>query len=255
MAEVPKSLKILVSGGPGTGKTTFGLTFPKIAYIGTEPNGLDVSRTNPELQKNIVMGEEFLPTVTEDIKLTFERIEKSIIYAHEQAKAGKIETLFLDNITFLSLNRWLYIEKYEKKVSASGEIDTRGMYGALGLWTYRFCLLYIVSFPGNVVISAHEQRDDEQDLKKAMNPNAPVTPDMLGAMRYRIAGLVSASIFLQRKLVGPGKWKFYARCIEGDGKAAKNRYGLKEVVEDISYQQIMQELNGTITDRSPQAGA
>lgn len=247
MAEVPKTFKILVSGGPGTGKTTFGLSFPKIAYIGTEPNGLDVARANPALQANLVMSEEFLPTVTEDIKVTFDRMEKAILFAHEQAKAGKVETLVMDNITFLSLNRWLYIEKYEKKMTSSGEVDTRGMYGSLSLWLYRFILLYIVSFPGNVIIAAHEQRDDEQDMKKAMNPATPVTPDMLGGMRYRIAGLVSASIYLTRKLVGPNKWKFTARCIEGDGKAAKNRYGLPELVEDISYQSILQSLNGRST--------
>lgn len=234
--------KVLVSGGPGSGKTTFGLSFPKIAYIGTEPGGLDVAEANPDLKKQLVLQEEFLPTITEDVGLTFQRMEKALIYAHEQAKEGKIETLVLDNITFLSLNRWLWMEKYEKKIGAGGEVDTRGMYGALGMWMYRFVLLYIVSFPGNVVICAHEQKDDENDLKKSMNPNAPITPDMLGAMRYRIAGMVSASIYLSRKLVGPNKWQFSARCIEGEGKAAKNRYNLPAVVDNISYQSIVDAL-------------
>lgn len=245
--------KVLVSGGPGSGKTTFSLTFPKIAYIGTEPGGLDVAEANPELKNGLVLKEEFLPTITEDIGLTFQRMEKALIYAHEQAKDGKIETLVLDNITFLSLNRWLWMEKYEKKVGANGEVDTRGMYGALGMWMYKFVLLYIVSFPGNVVICAHEQKDDENDLKKSMNPNAPITPDMLGAMRYRIAGMVSASIYLTRKLVGPNKWQFIARCLEGEGKAAKNRYGLNAIIEDISYVKMVSELaeaQSKIVDKS-----
>lgn len=243
---LPKTFKVLVSGGPGTGKTTFGLSFPKIAYIGTEPNGLDVARSNPELESHLVLTEEFLPSITEDVKATFQRMEDAILYAHQQAKDGKVETLILDNLTFLSLNRWIYIEKYERKTAASGEVDTRAMYGNLGMWLYRFILLYIISFPGHVVIVAHDQRDDEADMKRALNPSTPITPDVLGAMKYRIQGLVSASLFLNRKLVGPNKWKFYARCIEGDGKAAKNRYGLPEIVEDISYQKLVDTLQPTL---------
>ena len=247
MAELPKSFKILVSGGPGTGKTTFGLSFPKVAYFGTEPNGLDVARANPPLAEHIVLSEEFLPTITEDIKLTFDRLEKAILYAHQQAKEGKVETLFLDNITFLSLNRWLYMERYEQKMSKGGEVDTRGMYGALALWMYRFILLSIVSFPGHVVISAHEQLESEEDRANALYANLPITADLLGSMKHRISGLVSASIFLSRKPLAPGKWKFSARCIEGEGKRAKNRYNLSEIVENISYDAICANLNGSVS--------
>ena len=249
MAELPKSFKILVSGGPGTGKTTFGLSFPKVAYFGTEPNGLDVARANPELQKHIVLSDEFLPSITEDIRLTFDRFDKAILYAHQQAKEGKVETLFLDNITFLSMNRWLYMEKYEQKwgkdINQQLVLDTRGMYGALALWMYRIVLLSIVSFPGHVVISAHEQLESDEDRAKTLYANLPITADLLGSMKYRISGLVSASIFLNRKLVAPGKWKFLARCIEGEGKRAKNRYNLNEIVEDISYSALISALDGT----------
>ena len=250
MADLPKSFKILVSGGPGTGKSWFGCSFPKVAYIGTEPGGLDSILQNPEplameRQKNIVLSETFLPSITEDIKVTFDRMEKAILYAHQQAKEGKVETLFLDNITFLSLNRWLYMDRYERKVSNSGEVDTRGMYGGLALWMYKFILLSIVSFPGHTIISAHEQLESEEDRANSLYANLPITADLLGSMKYRISGLVSASIFLTRKLVAPSKWKFYARCIEGEGKRAKNRYGLGEVLEDISFQRIADSLSNT----------
>lgn len=238
---IPTSFKILVNGGPGTGKTTFGLTFPAVAYIGTEPNGLDILRSNPKLKPNLAMSEEFLPSPIEDIKDTFIRMSSYIKSIHLAAKEGKVKTLFLDNLTYLSMNRWLWMETYGLKKTEKGEIDTRGMYGALGLWLYGFLVKEIVSFPGHLIIAAHEQKDDENDLKKALNPEAPVTPDVLGSTRYRVSGLVSASIYLKRSKVAGG-FKFSAQCIEGNQKAAKNRYGLPEVVENISYQALVDYL-------------
>jgi hypothetical protein len=246
----PRTLKILANGVSGTGKSTFACSFPKIGYISTEPNALDCTYTYPKLRENIVEYQEFLPSITEDIKLTFDRLDAYVLKLHQLGKEKKIETLVLDNLTFLSLNRWLFIDKYERQTSSrTGEIDTRGMYGALGNWLYRFSLLYLVSFPGNVVITAHIQRDDENDLKASLTPTAPITADVLGKMRYRITGLVSASIFLHRKKVmlnGKPDWSFYARTIEGEGELAKSRYPLKEIVENISYDSIMKELNGQV---------
>ena len=218
-----------------------------MAYVGTEPGGLDSVTQNPEpraqeLQQHLVLQDTYIPTVLEDIKLTFQRLEESLKYAHALAKEGKVESLVLDNITFLSLNRWLYMEKYECKRTGSGEVDTRGMYGALALWMYRFILLNVVSFPGHVVICAHEQLESEEDQKSHLYANLPITPDVLGSMKYRVAGLVSASIYLNRRTLSPGKWSFEARCIEGAGKRAKNRYGLKEIVTDISYDSIIAEI-------------
>ena len=192
-------LKVLVSGGPGTGKTWFGCSFPKVAYVGTEPGGLDSVLQNSEpraqeLVQHLVSYETYIPTVLEDIKLTFQRLEQDLKLSYEQAREGKVETLVLDNITFLSLNRWLYMEKYERKSAANGEVDSRGMYGALALWMYRFILLNVVSFPGHVVICAHEQLESEEDQKSHLYANLPITPDLLGSMKYRVAGLVSESL-------------------------------------------------------------
>jgi len=74
-------------------------------------------------------------------------------------------------------------------------------------------------------------------------PRPPITADILGGFRDRVGGLVSAVIFLEQKkgpiVNGKPSLIHYARCLESMGKRAKNRYGLPEVVDDISYQTLV----------------
>lgn len=234
-----QTFKILASGASGRRKTTFGLTFPKVFRLGTEPNGLDALISRPDLKPNLVHNEEFIPSVTEDVRVVFNRLEKATKLAHEMGHKGEVETLHLDNLTFLSMNRWIYINKYEAIQGRNDTLDTRGMYGALGSWLYNFVLLNIVSFPGHVVITAHEHEENEQQQgKSSLYSTTPITADILGGFRDRVGGLVSAVIFLEQKRVlinSKPQVNFYARCLESNGKRAKNRYGLPEIVEDISY--------------------
>jgi len=169
-----QTFKILASGTTGRRKTTLGLTFPKVYRLGTEPNGIDALICRPDLRPNLVKNEEFIPTVTEDLRMLFKRLETSAKEAHAMAGQGQVETLFLDNLTFLSMNRWLYITKHEAITGRGGEPDTRGMYGALGMWLYHFILLSIVSFPGHVVITAHEhEQSEEQQAKNSLYATTP----------------------------------------------------------------------------------
>ncbi len=246
-----QTFKILASGTTGRRKTTFGMTFPKVYRLGTEPNGIDALICRPDLKPNLVKNEEFIPSITEDLRMLFKRLDVATREAHEWAKAGKVETLLLDNLTFLSMNRWLYIIKHEPIVNRSGEADTRGMFGALGMWLYNFILLSIVSFPGHVVITAHEhEQSEEQAAKNSLYATTPITADILGGFRDRVGGLVSAVIFLESKKVilnGKPSLSFYARCLESAGKRGKNRYGLPEIVEEISYQTLVNATKQTQT--------
>lgn len=240
-----RTLKLLINGESGTGKTRLALTFPKITYLGTEPNGLDVVESEPELKKNIVMKEEFIPSPLEGIKSVFERLDKAIIQAHTAAREGKVETLTLDNLTFLAQNRWIYINECEPIKARDGSLDTRGMYGALGAWLYKFTLMNICSFPGNVVVTCHEQKDDDEDMKKVVDPTVPITPNILGGFRNKVAGMFSASLYLEVKrgmVNGKVQYVYQARCLKGNQRNAKNRYGLPEIVQDVSYNMIMKHL-------------
>lgn len=236
--ESKQTLKILSNGGAGTGKTYLGFTFPKIAYIGTEPNGLDTARANRQLLNNLVWADEFIPSVGEDIKVTFERMDKAITKAFEDEAKGEVETLFLDNFTFLAENRWIYINKHEPVRSSNGSLDTRGMYGALSRWLYNFTLTRLLSFKGNVVVSCHEQTEGEEAMENKTNKAMTIAPAILGGFRDKVAGMFSASIYLEKKRKGDNLYEYWARCQEGNQRPAKNRYNLPEMIKDVSYTTI-----------------
>jgi hypothetical protein len=231
--------KTLVNGGPGTGKSFFGLTHPKVAWLVTEPGWEPLFQTHP-MKENLVWVEDFIPSPNEDIKKVFERLDKACDQAHADAKAGKVETLFLDNVSFLSENRWLYINQYEKQVAANGSIDTRGMYGSLSRWLYNFTLMKLLSFPGHVVVSCHEATESEDNLKKNPHLDSAIVPNILGGFREKVSGMFGASIYLDKVIKGPGVYKYVARCQQGANRAAKNRFGLPEIVEDITFQKLIE---------------
>lgn len=234
-----QTLKLLVNGGSGTGKTYFLFTCPKIAYQCTEPNGLDTARANPILLSNLVWADEYLPSVQEDIKVTFDRLEKGIQQAHDDYAKGLIETLALDNYTYLAQNRWQYILKYEMAKTRQGEMDTRAMYGTLSRWLYNFTLTRILSFKGNVVVTCHEQTEGEEAMENKTNKAMTIAPAILGGFRDMAAGMFSASIYLEKKRKGENQYEYWARCQEGNSRPAKNRYNLPELLKDVSYTTII----------------
>lgn len=241
-----QTIKTLVSGGSGTGKTFFGLTFPRVAYIGTEPNGLDTARSNHSLLDNLVWADEFLPSPQEDIKLTLEREDKAIDKVHQDFKDGKVETLFLDNLTYHAQNVWIFINKYEAIRTASGALDTRGMYGNLSGKLYKFFFMKICSFPGNVVVSCHEQTEGEEAMEDKVDKSMTISPAILGGFRNMVSGMLSASIYLEKKRLGENKYMYQARCQKGNNRDAKNRYNLPEIVENVSYKTILDSIGKSI---------
>ena len=238
------TLKTLVNGGTGTGKTYYAFTHPKIAYLGTEPNGLDTARTNKELLENLVWAEEFIPSPTEDIKAVFERLDVAVRKAHSDTA---IKTLVLDNITYLSENRWIYINKYEALRTGSGALDTRGMYGTLSRWLYNFTLTQLLSFKGNVVVTCHEQSESEEAMEKKVDKTTPIVPSILGGFREKISGMFSASIYLEKKRISDNKYNYTAICQHWNQREAKNRYGLPEIVSNVSYQTILASMGNGAT--------
>jgi len=244
VADAEVFLKTLVNGGTGTGKTYYALTHPKVAYLGTEPGGLDTAKANPHLAKNIVWSEEFIPSPMEDIKSVFDRMDKAIKKAHEGFESGEIKTLALDNITYLTENRWMYINKYEPVHSPkTGQLDTRGMYGSLGRWLYQFTLTSLLSFKGNVVVTAHEMTEADETMEKKPHLDSPIVPNILGGFREKIGGMFSACLFLDKVKKVTGGYTYKVRCQKGDNREAKNRYGLPEIIEDVSYAKIVETLN------------
>lgn len=236
-------IKVLVNGGFGTGKTFFSMTFPKWAYAMIEPNGIMTAMSNPDLIKNMVYYDSFVPSNDEKILDTFNRLTAFIKKVREDAISGKIEAFILDNISHLSENRWLYINDVQKNMflTDKSKVDTRSMYGELGRWLYRFTVLDLVSLPCHVIVPVHE-KDEEKEEGGKMVLTGKVISNILGGFRKDVSGLFNASIFLETVKGGDGKYKYRARCLPGAGKQAKNNLGLPEIVENISYQSIINNL-------------
>jgi hypothetical protein len=240
--ETPK-IKMLANGGFGAGKTYFAMSFPKWAYAMIEPNGILTAKTNPHLLDNMVRADTFIPSPDEDIKVTFERLEKFVREQRDAARKGEIETLIIDNLTYLSVNRWEYINKYEKLLTKSGELDVRGMYGTLGRWLYKFTLTELLTFPGNLVVTCHEMNEHDEAMADKVDKTSPVVSNIVGGFRDKAAGLFNASIFLEVKRTGENAYKHIARCRKGNLRDAKNNLGLPEIVESVSYQKIIEAIN------------
>ena len=69
----------------------------------------------------------------------------------------------------------------------------------------------------------------------------PIVPNILGGFRTRIGGMFSANISLEVKKKG-SDYIYQARCQRGGQRACKNRYGLSEIVESISYSSIINNI-------------
>jgi hypothetical protein len=236
-------LKTLALGYEGSGKSTFLLSHPKVAWLLTEPGSEILLETMPEYKKNVVWFEQFIPSPSEDIKDVFKRLDAAILRAHTEAKEGKIETLGVDNLTYLSVNRFSYIEKYEKTFGKSGEVNTQAMYGALGRWLYNFTLTSVLSFPGHVVVTCHEQMESEDALEAKTDKTTPIVPNITGGFREKVGGMFGAAIYLDKQRVAANQYKYVARCQKGNMRLAKNRYGLPELVENVSYSAIIDAIN------------
>lgn len=236
-------VKLLLNGPSGAGKTHFAATFPRSHFLFTEPGGADTFLYKKNLRENVQKYEYFIPSPVEDIKEVFNRLKESCVNAHKAYAAGEIDTLVLDNATYLSENRWIYINKYERITSTkTGELDTRGMYRVLQDYLYQFVLMNMCSFPGNVVISCHEKKESEEKMaKKATDDD--IVSNILGGFRDQINGLVSHVFFLDKvPAKEKGKYRYLCRTNKGNNKNAKSRLDLPEVIENASYATIAEAI-------------
>lgn len=242
------NIRTLVIGDTGSGKTYFASSFPKCYFLITEPSGEDTFMTVPELRNNVVGFDRFIPENESDTKRIFEEIDKACTEARELAKKGEIETIVLDNITYLAENRFLYINKYEPEYSIkTGELDPRALYGKLSRWLYQFVLMKLLTIPANLVITAHQRLESDDILAKKPDKTTPVVPSVLGSFRDDIGGMVSLVLYLGKNETG-GKYRYFARTNLGGGRNAKSRYpNLPTVIENISYATIREAIIKSIT--------
>jgi len=285
---------MLVNAHFGAGKTHLGFTFPKVYAVVTEPQDLAILKdpANAALLSNLVEydfcyvdGSEGrfdwqqlveeptwicplppIPGQTKEGGLIYQSLRK----AFRLGKEGKVETLFLDNLTYTAEGFFQYLEKYRAKefMTAQGAVEKRQMYGYLSNWLYRFLMTSVVNFPGNVVVSCHLKSESQEKMAKKKDGQVEVVPNILGGFRDKAEGLFTASIYLERKLLTrtstDGKvsqepvYTAYTQnqVVPGFGSKilAKNVHGLPPVMKNISYQSIMAHIAKGMAGQAAEKG-
>ena len=204
----------------------------------------------PGLKQNVVKAVILAPTSEVDTKRTFEELEAAIKEAHLWAKEGKIETLVIDNMTNLTEMRWVYINQYQKQLNRQGEVDTRSMYGTLNRWARGFVNMSLLSFPGNLVVTCHEQVEEEEKMERLPDRTSPIVPTILGGFRDDISSYFSLDLSLEKKQIGD-KYQFLARSNKGNQRNAKSRYPLPAIIENASYAALVAALSQSLGTGTP----
>lgn len=247
-------LRVLLCGEPGSGKTHFSASCPKVYYMGFSLGESDTFTVRPDLRKNIVKVANLVPSNNEELKVMFgdmdKGVENGLVHkclneAKQLYKEGKVETLVVDTVTYLVDYVWQYICVYSEKKSYNGELDTRGMYGDLNTKLSRLIGLQMMSFPGNLVCTAHELLESEEAMEKKTDKTTPVVANILGGFRNKIAGMLSLVMYLA-KIEKGGNYQYMARTNKGNQRLAKSRLPIPTIVENISYDTIMKVINEAI---------
>lgn len=236
------SIVSMYVGESGVGKTFNMCSYPKLGIISTEPNHHHVWQLNPKLNANVVDQEYFIPD-RGNLKDLFKRIADKIQILKDRQAKGEIETLGIDNLTYLIHNRWLWMQQFQPLRTKSGELDTRSMYGQLRTWCYGFMLMDVLTFKGNIVCNIHEMLESDEALEKKVDKSIDKVPNILGGFRNDIAGLFSNCFYLVKIANKDGTYAYKARTNKGLGKNAKNRFNLPTVIEDVTYARIRQEID------------
>jgi hypothetical protein len=266
-AAIP-NVKIEVNGQFGSGKTTFALTFPRVYYIGTEPEGLEILRApdGRHLLNNLVEYEQLYidPDSGKDAIKEFVEERSGLLYkavarARQMAQAGKVDTLVIDNLTYVSLLFWEYMTRYKANdyLTDKGLVNKLQMYGGLKSWLFRFIIAEVIPFKGNVVVTCHLKSESEEKMKKKKDASVDLVPNILGGFRDECEGLFAASLYLERKSAtkpdAAGKPVTTTRYVcytqqqmaLGSKILAKNRYGLPPILENASYATIMAHIKSS----------
>jgi hypothetical protein len=247
-------LRALVTGLPGSGKTYFASSAPKVYYMGFSLGEGDTFKVQPQLRQNIVKVAELVPGNDEELKQLFGDLDKGvenglihkcIAEAKQLYTEGKVETLVLDTLTYLVDYLWLYLNKFCPKYTRNNELDTRGMYGELNTRLSRLVGLQIMSFPANLIATTHEMLENEEAMEKKIDQSSPVVANILGGFRNKIEGMFSLNMYLAKVEKG-GQYSYWARTNKGNMRNGKTRNPLPPTIQDISYTKIMQVINEAI---------
>ncbi len=271
-------LIVMLIGHFGTGKTLQALTFPDCYVISCDPAGVETVR-DTVFEDNLVNVEYFLSENIKELKNMFQPTDKAedrqsiygcLTHARELIAAGKVKTVVIDGWTYLNDHRVAEIWECEPILTDSNKLDTQQMYGKLSRSMQRFLISDLLPMATrqhvNVVITCHLQRLSEEQIKgpddtgassyqRQLNRkrrksvmahvNSDLAPRIEGGLREKIEGLVSASIYLDRRIDAARGIVYEAYCDLAVGMGSvvpgKNRFGMVPKI-DITDGSLWNEL-------------
>ena len=239
-------LKALVIGGSGSGKTHFSLTCPKCAIAVTEPSGLDTAIVNPSLRDNIVVWEDFIPKSLKDTERVFSDLSKWLAEVRIMVSKGEVETVIIDNFTYFVDNMFLYMQEFQMPLTKGGEDNKLALYADLGNKLYTFILMELLTIPSNLIVTCHERSETDEALKKKTDKTNTVVANIVSGFRDKIDGLFSLVLYLNKIPKGDNKYEYWGRVNKGNNRNGKNRFNLKELISNISYQSIITEISNAV---------
>lgn len=260
----PKT-SLLLCANFGEGKTSVAITFPKFFYIGFRQGGLEVIRQpkNAKYQANLVQYEELVPETDQELVEVHQpekgsaqgqiknKLAKLVAEATQMADKGEVETLILDDSTDWVETKQKYVWKFrEKKSDKTGNTDTQAMYGDLKNLVSDDLDRIIMPFRkhGNLVMCVHLVRESDVTMQNAavVDKSTNLNPDIVGSFRREIHRKFENVLFME-STVKQGERKFVGytqkQAAMGTIILAKNVLGLPPIINDISYETLMANIN------------
>lgn len=225
-----KKVKMLVSGGPGSGKTHLIGTAPNPFVIASEDGVLTLHKYEIpyiKLDDSMAVYEDFLEI------LRAARDKKSMDLGDGKVlDFAKIETLCLDSV-------WMLNSRLKKEILETGNMRNaqKDLWGVL-LDKIKDCVLQLIDMDYHIIVTVGEAvKSDEMDAEEKI-----ITYNFQGSFRNEIGYLFDFNLYMVKEQRGRNT---VYKCFTNDenNRTAKARIGgLPKEMINPSFQDILKHL-------------
>lgn len=225
-----KKVKVLLSGGPGSGKTTMIGTAPRPFVIATENGMLTLHKHNIpyiKIDDNMAVYEDFLEILrAAREKRKIDMPDGSVL------DFGTIETLCLDSV-------WMLNSRLKKEIVESGSIRNaqKELWGVL-LDQIKDCVLQLIDMDYHIIVTVGEAvKNDEMDQDEKV-----ITYNFQGSFKNEIGYLFDFNLYMVKEQRGRNTiYKCYTN--DENNRTAKARIGgLPKEMLNPSFKDLIKHL-------------
>lgn len=225
-----KKIKLLLSGGPGSGKTTMIGTAPDVFVIATE-NGV---LTLHEHKIPYIKIDDTMAVYEDFLAILRAAREKQVVElgGGQVLDFGKIQTIALDSV-------WMLNSRLKKEILESGSIRNaqKDLWGVL-LDQIKDCVLQLIDLDYHVIVTVGEAvKNDEMDSDEKI-----ITYNFQGSFRNEIGYLFDFNLYMKKEQRGRNTiYKCYTN--DEDNRTAKARVGgLPKEMIDPKFSDLIEHL-------------